>query len=262
LTQHRFLLGFTLTSGIVLAGLAPEALAQTCTAISRIPYTINSSGQYCLSANLTTSGTTGSAIEVAADNVVIDLKGFTLDGSGGGTGTRMEAIHSINRRAITVRNGRIVGFFYGVHLDLNSSTNAGSHLVENLRIERARYIGLNVEGPSNLVRNNLILDTGGGGYHPDGMTACEQQYNGSVQALNNTIINVGFGADESPDGMMIYCNTALVIGNRLVNVSDSGIGLAGGYCKDNVLQYIGGKPYDRSNGNGCTLVGSTNFNFP
>jgi len=136
-------------------------------------------------------------------------------------------------------------------------------VIEGLRVEQSRFRGIKIEGYDNIVRNNLIRDTGGGGTHPDGMTACDNQYNGSVQALNNTIINVGVGEpDSSPDGMMLYCFTSVAIGNRLVNVGDSGIAVAGGYCKDNVMQQVWGRPYDPSNGNGCTLIGSTNFNYP
>ena len=84
-----------------------------------------------------------------------------------------------------------------------------------------------------------------------------------MQAYNNTIINVGVDEpDSSPDGMMLYCFHTLAIGNRLVNVGDSGIAVAGGYCKDNVLWNLYGRPYDPSNGNGCTLLGSTNLNYP
>jgi hypothetical protein len=260
LTQLRFIRRFAFTL-VAVAGATRPISAQTCTSINSVPYTINSSGSYCLNADITTSVSSGAAIEVAASNVTLDLKGKTLDGTGAGVGTRADGIHSLDRRGITVRNGRIVGFYVGVHLDFSS--DSGDHVVEGIRFEHSRWKAIKLEGANNIMRNNLILDTGGGGNHVDGVSACENWFGGSVQALNNTIINVGVGEpDSSPDGMMLYCNTAVAIGNRVRNVGDSGISLGGGYCKDNVLQYVDGRPYDPGLGNGCTLIGSTNFNYP
>ena len=259
MTHHRFVVPFA--SALAYLAVAPCASAQTCASINNVPFTINSSGSYCLTRNVATSQSSGAAIEVNADNVVIDLKGFTIDGLGAGVTTRAEGVHALNRQGITVRNGRMVGFFVGVHLDV--TTSSGNHVVETLRLERSRWKAIKLEGADNVMRNNLILDTGGGGHHVDGVAACENGFSGSVLALNNTIINVGVGEpDASPDGMMLYCTTSVAIGNRLVNVGDSGISLSGGYCKDNVLQYVGGRPYDRGFGNGCTLLGSTNFTYP
>ncbi|MBU4448351.1 MAG: hypothetical protein KKD99_07175, partial [Proteobacteria bacterium] len=51
------------------------------TKITSVPYTISSPGFYYLGGNLTYSGT-GSAISVDADNVTLDLMGFSLTGAG------------------------------------------------------------------------------------------------------------------------------------------------------------------------------------
>jgi hypothetical protein len=65
-----------------LLGLPSVLLGQT--AIASLPFTITNSGSYYLTKNLTYS--TGSAgITVSADNVTIDLGGFSLVGTGGGT---------------------------------------------------------------------------------------------------------------------------------------------------------------------------------
>jgi hypothetical protein len=257
-THPRFMFGLALAA---VAASAPMAVAQSCTTITAVPFTITAPGRYCLNADQSTSQASGAAIEIAANDVTLDLQGHTLSGLGAGAATRTDGVHSLDRRRIVVRNGRIVGFFIGVHLDIVS--DSGNHVVENLRLERNRWKAIKLEGHENMMRSNLVLDTGGGGHHVDGVSACENQFGGSVQALNNTIINVGVGEPESsPDGMMLYCINSIAIGNRLVNVGDSGIAVAGGYCKDNVLQYVDGRPYDPSNGNGCTLVGSTNFTYP
>lgn len=51
------------------------------TKITSVPYTISSPGFYYLGSNLTYSGT-GSAISVDAENVTLDLMGFSLTGAG------------------------------------------------------------------------------------------------------------------------------------------------------------------------------------
>ncbi len=234
---------------------------QECTPVVAVPFTIATPGTYCLTESLTTAETTGAAIEIGTDDVVLDFQGHSLDGTSAGVSTRAQGVHSLNRRRITVRNGRLVGFYIGVHLDL--SVDSGDHLVENMLVEQSRWKAIKLEGTSNVMRGNTVRFVGGGGHHVDGVSACENNYNGSIEAYNNTLIDVGAGeADSSPDGMMLYCRNALAIGNRLVNVGDSGISLGGGFCKDNVLEYVYGRPYDRNFGAGCKLVGSTNHNYP
>jgi hypothetical protein len=256
LTYHRVFLVLA-----AAASLAPRAFAQGCQPISAVPYTISQSGQFCVTADLASSQTSGGAIEVAADNVVLDFQGHTLDGTGAGLRTQADGVHSLNRHDITVRNGHIVAFYVGVHLDI--TTDSRNHVVENMRFDHARWKAIKLEGFDNVMRGNLVLDTGGAGNHVDGVSACENQMGGSVQAYNNTIINVGVGEDESsPDGMMLYCRDTIAIGNRIVRVGDSGLSIGGGFCKDNILVYTDGRPFDPGYGSGCKLIGSTNSVFP
>jgi hypothetical protein len=245
----------------VLAGAATGARAQGCTPINAVPFTISTAGSYCLTADLTTAQSSGVAIEVAANDVVLDFQGHSLDGRGGGVSTRAEGVHALNRHRITVRNGRLFGFYIGVHLDISSESSG--HIVERMTFEESRWKAIKLEGAGNIMRANTMLNGGGGGHHIDGVAACENWYGGSIEAYNNTIIDLGADEpDASPDGMMLYCLNSIAIGNRFVNVGDSGIAIAGGFCKDNVLEYVYGRPYDRSNGNGCRLVGTTNHNYP
>src|SRR5258707_11700836 len=65
-------------------GAAMKSLAQVepGTAISILPFTITNSGSYYLAGSL--SGTSGqSGINVQADNVTLDMNGFTLTGAAG-----------------------------------------------------------------------------------------------------------------------------------------------------------------------------------
>jgi len=55
------------------------------TPISSVPFTISAPGSYYVTTNLT-PGADQNGIVVAADNVTIDLNGFTLFGGGGSSG--------------------------------------------------------------------------------------------------------------------------------------------------------------------------------
>ena len=85
--------------------------------ITSIPFTITASGSYYLGSSLTeTAGVDG--ITVNADNVVIDLNGFTI--SGGGVG-----VHGINlgtHENVTVRNGTVRDWL-GDGVEGSSATN-------------------------------------------------------------------------------------------------------------------------------------------
>ncbi len=116
------------------------------TPISSLPFTISQSGSYYLTRNLASS-TDG--IIVTADNVTIDLMGFTLSGPGGQEGVSDAAVARFN---ITVRNGTLRGWGTAVYL----TASAGVDL-EDLRIvENNRGIAVGTGGvlARLLVRNN------------------------------------------------------------------------------------------------------------
>src|SRR5687768_17032107 len=92
----------------------------------------------------------GDALIAGADDITIDLGGYTISGTGTGAGVRV-AQHS----GVTVTKGTIQGFHTGVVLD-ESTDSTVSKLVlrDNVR-------GVNVAGSDgNLVEKNTILDSG------------------------------------------------------------------------------------------------------
>jgi len=121
-------------------GLAPAALAvDGVVEISQVgaiaggvtpgdtagyPVSLTTSGSYVLTSNLTVTGTSA-AISIDADDVTVDLNGFTISGpvicSGSGstlqcsTGASSGAgVQNNSYARLTVRDGVIRGFFYGV----------------------------------------------------------------------------------------------------------------------------------------------------
>jgi len=73
------------------------------------PYRIMNPGSYKLSGNLVVPANVD-GVDISADNVALDLNGFTITGNGGGS-----AIFSRNS-GITVKNGAVVNFGIGIAL--------------------------------------------------------------------------------------------------------------------------------------------------
>jgi parallel beta-helix repeat protein len=104
------------------------------TPISSLPITINTSGSYYITSNLTgTAGTIG--ISLAADNITLDLGGFTLFGGGGNIAVSQSGGSRTN---LVIRNGVIRGWTNGaVHVgsfhvqceDLNLVDNGGAGIL-------------------------------------------------------------------------------------------------------------------------------------
>jgi hypothetical protein len=138
--------------------LAPRAEAQPCTPIPFLPATIVAPGSYCLSASMSTSRGMGNAITVEADDVVLDLGGFLLDNTPAGPETHARGIYALNRKRLTVRNGIIRGFRYGVLVADSVATSEG-HLLEVLTVQKSRAAGIALTGADSHIRNCHVAET-------------------------------------------------------------------------------------------------------
>jgi hypothetical protein len=128
------------------------------TQITYLPFEITAQGAYYIAQNLSTSLTSGAAITISADFVVLDLKGFKLGGGGAGPATATKGVYALNRKNVIVKNGNIRGFFQGVLLE---GASGGNHVVENIRADGNTYAGIWVEGKGNVVRRNQVISTTG-----------------------------------------------------------------------------------------------------
>src|SRR5262245_25013784 len=89
------------------------------TASGGFPFTITQAGSYGLGGNLTVPANID-GIVIAADNVTLDLNGFAILGSGGGSGVSdAGVVHS----GITVRNGTVRNFATGIEFFHSGLTN-------------------------------------------------------------------------------------------------------------------------------------------
>lgn len=88
-----------------------DAKLEARTPISAIPFTITAPGSYYLTNNVTVAVPDGVGIIIQADDVTIDLNGFTMVGGGGGTAYGIRA--AVTQQNICIRNGTVRGFANG-----------------------------------------------------------------------------------------------------------------------------------------------------
>jgi parallel beta-helix repeat protein len=202
--------------------------------ISSLPYTITQSGSYYITANLTS---TSNGITVNADNVTIDLMGYSLIGPG----TCCIGIYMDGRSAVEVRNGTITNFLvFGV----GEVSSAG----KNHRVIEVRAVGNGSDG---------IYLNGSGHFIKD----CTASDNGSDHGIHagqgctvtgNIVYNNSFTGINTGSGTTIMGNT--VYGNGSFGI------YAGDGCTvtDNTV-YNNGASGLRA-GEGCTVMGNTAYN--
>lgn len=138
--------------------------------------TIDESGSYVLVRSLTA---TGNCLVLAADNVTIDLDGYTITGDGTGFGIWDG---DTARQNTTIRNGVITNF--GTGIDLSGGTTPSSRsVVERVRAVQNTNAGIR-SGSNSIVRDNIASDNGNRGIFARG---------GSLITGNVANNNAGFG---------------------------------------------------------------------
>jgi hypothetical protein len=184
---------------VSLWAVAAHAETLNCTVIASLPAVITQQGNYCLAGHLSTGITSSSAIEIQANNVILDLNGYKVGGIAAGPGTTAVGIHAADRQNITIKNGTVRGFLRGIFLQ-DSGASQG-HVVEDIRADLNTYVGIEVNGSGNIVRNNQVVTTGG-----------------------STVLGPNAGAL----GISVAGAGPRVINNDVLTVSKQGIGVAHG----------------------------------
>jgi len=126
------------------------------TPIESLPCTISTSGLYYFTRDLTYAAASGNAINVAVNNVTIDLMGFNLIGPGKGSTT---GIYMAYRSNVEIRNGTISGFTDNGIRAAGSDTN---HRIINVRVSGVgteSYVGSGIMlfGSSHLVKDCTVF---------------------------------------------------------------------------------------------------------
>lgn len=128
--------------------------------ISDVPYTVSASGSYYLTADLQLSDPNGTAINVEANNISIDLMGYSLIGPGKATGTNY-GILMHGRNNVEVCNGTVRGFgSCGVY---EGNVDAQGHRFIRMRAVSNGSHGIYLAGKGHLVKDCTAADNGGYG---------------------------------------------------------------------------------------------------
>lgn len=129
------------------------------TKITSLPYTISAPGFYYLGGDLST---TGNGITVNANNVTIDLMGFSLVGNGT---DGMRGIEISGRSNVEIRNGTVRNFDGGIY----SIMNGNNCRIINIRANSNVGTGIKLVGSNHLVQNcNCSNNPGGSGIWQSG----------------------------------------------------------------------------------------------
>jgi parallel beta-helix repeat protein len=209
--------------------------------IPSLPYTIENSGSYYITGDLTS---TGDGIIVNADNVTINLMGYSIIGPGKESNTGILMNHSFN---IEVRNGTVQNFGrYGIY---EADENSGSLY----RIIEVRVIGNGLSGmafygsggiaaPGNLIKNCTAANNGffgirsGPGSVVEGNVAYNNQSDGIVAEEGCNVIN---NASYSNNGSGFQIEgSCTVIGNtaNLNNFHGMSVGINSTVKNNNVYK--------------------------
>jgi parallel beta-helix repeat protein len=173
------------------------------TPISALPLTISAPGSYYLTRNLTATAD-GTAITVSADNVTIDLNGFTL--AGGGTGIRAGIQAPVAQKGLCVRNGTLTGWTNSAI----AATLVSGGVFENLRFTGNSGIAALRSGNNATVR------------------ACVATGHANSNAVIGTLA-LGSNSTISDCTVSANSNTGITIDNNgtIVNCTASGNGFDG-----------------------------------
>jgi hypothetical protein len=213
-----------LGAGLLVFGGTAYGQSGTCTPITTVPTTITTSGVYCLTGHLLYTLTTGTAITVDVNGVVIDFNGYRLLSSFG-PAYPVTAVEVTAEKNVTIRNGAISEFNIGV----NSA--ARSTIVEDMRLFDGVF-GIQTNAGGSVIRRNYFHQT----------FSSILVYGPNSRVVDNDI--VGETGNNAGNGILIYAQNAFVVGNRLSHLSN-GIHFlfsGAGKYRDNLTTDVG-SPY-------------------
>jgi parallel beta-helix repeat protein len=165
------------------------------TKIKSLPYPISNPGFYYLDANLTQTAT-GDGITVNADDVVIDLMGFSLIGPGTVGGA--QGIFMSGRKNVEIRNGTVRNYTIGI-----SEVGGSNNRVISVKAQYNGY-GIYLLGANNRAQNcNASYNTGNGAI---GINVSSGMVTGCMANINNGV-GINFPGPGRVTGNYAYGNS-------------------------------------------------------
>jgi hypothetical protein len=252
-TGRWLLVLFPLALGLALASSPASAETVKCTAVTAVPAVISTPGIYCLTQSLTAPGGNGAGgITISADDVVLDLNGWTLSLDTAACGQQSCAFSGIvlQGHRVTVRNGAIRGFAMGILQQSSGSPPAAArNVLEGLRISKSVFGIFIATGGGDIIRDNFVHNTTGEAIF---VTPA------SVRLVNNDVEDV----QSSDDGAAVRISGGIAINNRITHVDGSKSGTFGIFCngggkiRDNVVSDLSGPGTTTRYSTDCNDIGN------
>jgi parallel beta-helix repeat protein len=223
---------------IILAGgwHAVPVQAQSCTPIYSVPYSISSPGKYCLTQNLRYEGG-DTAISISSDDVVLDFNGYTLQGGAAAAANSFSrGVLGIYRSNVTVRNGAIRKFGYGVQFTQQSGGASIGLLIEQMLVDGVSTTGMQIDGTNAVIRGNRISNVTT--TNSNGLAYAILVFGSGARIIDNVVARVNSPA--FPVGIWIAASGSVVQGNFVseLGVSTNGLSGYGIYVNPNVTSGI------------------------
>lgn len=191
-----------------------------CTAITSLPTVINKSGVYCLKRDLAFRATTGAAIDIRRNNVVLDLNGFRIFGTAA-LSNETVGVQVSNKQKVRITGGTIERFRVGILLDRGIANS-----IDNVHLDQIRQFGVlqSGSGKSLKVLDNTVSRTGGGtSSFITGNAAGNNAYSAAM-VIGDTSINSVFGSQVEGNAVFdirSVNNGLFVIG--ILMLADNGV---------------------------------------
>ena len=191
------------------------------TSDTTFPIIISKPGSYVLTSNITVNTPNVHAIKIQADRVTLDLNGHVIDGPNQGTGYGIYATNCYN---VTIKNGTIIEFNYGVFIH-NGNADGGGHLIQGIKAQRNSAYGISVEWAT---LTDCIAENNGFGIeaYSSNVRYCSASFNNviGIRATNGTVI--GCRANTN-GGTGIFVTQCVITDCTAHNNSSDGINGSG-----------------------------------
>ncbi|MGB9716466.1 MAG: right-handed parallel beta-helix repeat-containing protein [Thermodesulfovibrionales bacterium] len=139
---------YLIFSLLIISFVLGIASLEAATEITSLPYTINSSGSYYITKDLSS---TNHGIIVNKNHVTIDLMGHSIKGSSSGG---YHGIYINGRTNVEIKNGTIRNF--GLNGIYEESNSGNSHRIINVRVIGNKGSGIYLNGYNNLVQSCTV----------------------------------------------------------------------------------------------------------
>lgn len=197
---------------------------------------ISAPGSYVLTANITAGGSEFTGIFITADNVTIDLNGFTISGDGA---SGYGIVLSNTRRNVTIRNGVIRNFgLAGI-----SASNDEHMVIENLTIEDCGQSAI-LAGDHSTLRNIIVRASASNGIAAGAgsiVADCISTNNGSsgISVAEGSTVTGCVASDNASDGIQATDACTIRDNNCRGNTSDGIQGANRNNIQDNTCDSNG-----------------------